>query len=113
MSAVRRLRFYIVFTLLATLAATAQETKKEPAVTDQKKGVEDPKASMTAGAPVDPKSYKLGPEDVIFIKVWREPDLSGPVMVRPDGKITLPLVGELQAGGETPESLAKVVTESL
>ncbi|MBL8230709.1 MAG: polysaccharide biosynthesis/export family protein [Bryobacterales bacterium] len=70
-------------------------------------------AAAGPGAPVDPKTYKIGAEDIIGIKVWREPDLSGPVMVRPDGKISLPLVGEIQAGGETPESLAKLITEGL
>lgn len=64
-------------------------------------------------APVDPRSYKLGPEDIIHIRVWREPELSGPIMVRPDGKITMPLIGELHAAGETPESLGKLVAEAL
>ena len=46
-----------------------------------------------------------------MIRVWREPDLSGPVGVRPDGKISLPLIGELQAAGVTPEKLAEKITE--
>lgn len=69
--------------------------------------------SSGPGAPIDPKTYKIGSEDILMIKVWREPDLSGPVMVRPDGKISLPLVGELQAGGNTPEELSAQVTEAL
>jgi polysaccharide biosynthesis/export protein len=66
-----------------------------------------------AGAPVDPKTYLIGSEDVLQIKVWREADLSGPVGVRPDGKISLPLIGDLQASGLTPEKLAAVITEGL
>jgi polysaccharide export outer membrane protein len=58
------------------------------------------------GAPVDPKTYVIGPEDVLFISVFREQDLSGAVAVRPDGKITRPLIGDMQAGGLTPERLA-------
>jgi polysaccharide export outer membrane protein len=45
--------------------------------------------------------------------VWREPELSTAVQVRPDGKITLPLVGELQASGETPEGLKSKVVAAL
>ena len=64
-------------------------------------------------APVDPKSYLLGSEDVIFIRVWREPDLSESASIRPDGKITMPLVGEVQASGLTPVQLAAQITEKL
>jgi polysaccharide biosynthesis/export protein len=65
------------------------------------------------GAPVDPKTYKLGPEDVVWVSVWREPDLSRIVVIRPDGKITMPLVGEVQAADQTPEQLSKNITEAL
>lgn len=64
-------------------------------------------------APVDPNTYKIGPEDQLAIRVWREPEVSGSVIVRPDGKISLPLIGEVQAGGKTPEELRKVITEKL
>jgi polysaccharide biosynthesis/export protein len=72
-------------------------------------------AAGTAGvtAPVDPKTYVIGPEDILAIRVWREPELSQGVQVRPDGKITLPLVGELQAGGLTPSQLQAKVVEAL
>jgi len=66
-----------------------------------------------APAPVDPNTYQIGPEDVLLIRVWREPELSGTVVVRPDGKITLPLVGEVTAGGRTPAALRKEITERL
>ena len=63
------------------------------------------------GAPIDPKNYVIGAEDILMIRVWREPELSGPVGVRPDGKISLPLLGDLQAGGLTPEKLAQSITQ--
>lgn len=63
------------------------------------------------GAPVDPKTYIIGAEDILMIKVWREPELSGPVGVRPDGMISLPLLGDVEAGGTTPEKLAERITE--
>src|ERR1700676_4690365 len=66
-----------------------------------------------SAAAVDPNKYLIGPEDILYIRVWREPDFTGPVVVRPDGKITLPLVGELQGGGLTPLQLQKTVTDAL
>ena len=65
------------------------------------------------GLPIDPKSYVIGPEDIILIKVWREPDFTGPKGVRPDGKITLPLIGDLQAGGLTPDRLTAQLKQAL
>lgn len=56
-------------------------------------------------AAVDPNKYLIGAEDVLFLKVWREPDFTFSVSVRPDGKITVPLIGEVQASGETPAGL--------
>ncbi|MBL8214384.1 MAG: polysaccharide biosynthesis/export family protein [Bryobacterales bacterium] len=98
-------------------ASWSQEQKKNDGgrtVTEPKKGMEDPKASApTTAAPVDPKSYKLGPEDVVFVRVWREPELTGPILVRPDGKISMPLIGELEAAGVTPEELGKTITDAL
>ena len=67
----------------------------------------------TAGAPVDPKAYLIGAEDVISIRVWHEPENSGMFVVRPDGKVSVPLVGEIQAAGLTPEKLSANIAESL
>jgi len=64
-------------------------------------------------APVDPKTYKIGAEDVLSVRVWRENDLSGQVVVRPDGKITIPLAGEIEAAGMTPELLSAKISDSL
>ena len=65
------------------------------------------------GAAVDPNKYLIGPEDILFIKVWRESDFTMPVAVRPDGKITMPLVGEVQASGVTPMQLTQALAEQL
>jgi polysaccharide export outer membrane protein len=64
-------------------------------------------------APVDPKAYVIGAEDVISIRVWHEPENSGQFIVRPDGKVSVPLVGEIQAAGLTPEKLSLNIAESL
>src|SRR6202140_222172 len=50
-------------------------------------------------------SFVIGANDVLAINVWKEPDVSRSVPVRSDGKISLPLVGELQASGQTPRQL--------
>jgi polysaccharide export outer membrane protein len=68
---------------------------------------------LSAGAPVDSGSYKIGPADVLNIQVWKEPEFSGAVAVHQDGKITLPLIGDLQAGGKTPNEVQAIVADSL
>lgn len=69
--------------------------------------------AMPTAAPVDPKTYVIGPEDILAVRVWREPELSSAVQVRPDGKITLPLIGEMEAAGQTPEGLKNKIVEAL
>ena len=55
----------------------------------------------------------IGAQDVLDISVWKEPDVSRVVPVRPDGKISLPLLNDVQAAGLTPAQLATQITESL
>lgn len=57
--------------------------------------------------------YKVLPGDILSISVWKEPELQGPVMVRPDGGITFPLVGEVDARGKTVSDLQKLITDRL
>ena len=54
----------------------------------------------------------IGPDDALTIVVWRHPDVSGDVLVRPDGKISLPLVGDVQAAGLTPDRLRQTLVEA-
>lgn len=68
----------------------------------------DEKTSLPA-----PTDYVIGEEDVLTIVVWKERELSGQVVVRPDGKITLPLVNEIKVVGMTPAQLQAVLTEKL
>jgi polysaccharide export outer membrane protein len=63
-------------------------------------------------ATADP-NYIIGAQDVLDISVWKEPDVSRMVPVRPDGKISLPLLNDVQAAGLTPVQLAAQLTESL
>jgi polysaccharide biosynthesis/export protein len=57
--------------------------------------------------------YVIGPEDGLHIAVWKEADLTATLPVRPDGKISLPLLNDVQAAGLTPQQLAASVTEKL
>jgi len=63
-------------------------------------------------AVVDP-SYVIGPQDMLEISVWKEPELSRTVPVRPDGRISIPLLRDVQAAGLTPSQLAAHITQGL
>src|SRR5437899_1009541 len=58
-------------------------------------------------------AYEIGPEDVLEISVWKNTELSRTVPVRPDGKVSLPLVNDIQASGLTPIDLRNQVTTKL
>src|SRR5262245_7119032 len=62
------------------------------------------RSSATAGV-TPPAGYLIGPEDVLVVSYWREKDMAAEVTVRPDGKISLPLVNEVHAAGLTPGEL--------
>jgi polysaccharide export outer membrane protein len=57
--------------------------------------------------------YVIGPEDVLDVTVWKEPDVSRVIPVRPDGRISLPLINDIQAAGLSPEQLAATIAEKL
>jgi polysaccharide export outer membrane protein len=128
----RSLELWILTVVLASVVlgfgvpgmALAQSSDKSPkelgpasapttqeAVESVKEPVQLPKSQIAA--PVDPKTYEIGVEDILFVHVWKENDLTRGVQVRPDGKITLPLIGDLQAAGRTPEQLTEDIVEAL
>lgn len=73
----------------------------------------DSKAAVNASnVPTDPE-YKIGPMDVLRIDVWKEPDISRLAPVRPDGKISLPLLNDIQAAGLTATELSKQIASGL
>lgn len=73
----------------------------------------DAQAAAAAVATPDQSTYLLGPEDAIEISVWKEPDLTKQLVVRPDGKITYPLIGEVQASGRTVKQLQEDILKRL
>ncbi len=105
--------------VLVIALATAQVPAQQPPPTPEKPP-EAPKTlpnSLTpenaTGAMVDPKTYVIGPEDVLYINVFHEQEMSGAVGVRPDGKITRPLIGDMQAAGLTPERFSAQLKQAL
>jgi polysaccharide export outer membrane protein len=71
-----------------------------------------PPSAAPAGV-TPPADYTIGADDVLEVIVWREKDLSAEVKVRPDGKVSLPLVNDIQAGGLTPEAFRTAVTTAV
>lgn len=70
-------------------------------------------ADLMAKAATDDPNYLIGAEDELIISVWKEPEISRSVPVRPDGKISLALLNDVQATGRTPMQLGSDITEKL
>jgi polysaccharide export outer membrane protein len=87
-------------------AACAQQPAAEKA------GDSSAKPGAAGNVTVD-DAYVIGPGDVLAINVWKEPEISRAVPVRSDGKVSLPLIGELQASGQTPRQLQAMLKEKL
>jgi len=104
--------------VLISSMALAQDAPAQPAASPASdKAASDKtapdKSTTAASAGVAGPEYVIGPEDVLHLAVWREADLSATLPVRPDGKISLPLLDDVQASGLTPKQLAESVTEKL
>src|SRR5882724_11427603 len=103
--------------LLLTLSPSgvfAQQTSTKLQTTDKAGWVGNGNGNKGTDsvAPTDP-NYVIGPQDTLDIAVWKEPDLTRTVPVRPDGKISLPLLDDVQAGGLTPSQLGVEITQRL
>src|SRR5215470_9910114 len=92
-----------IFILGAVLLAQSSPAKEEA------------KDTSTAKAPMPQASasYVIGPEDTLYVNVWKEPDLTATLPVRADGMISLPLLNDVQAAGLTPMQLAVSLTDKL
>jgi polysaccharide biosynthesis/export protein len=95
------------------LQKPSDDPKAEPAKEKQTAAATAGPTVVTKPAPkVDP-DYIIGVEDGLVVNVWREPEMSRAVTVRPDGKITLPLLGEFDADGLTPRKLEEAILKKL
>lgn len=103
--------------LASTALPPASPAAAAPAPPSASAVLATPPPDANAGGPVpaDPSSnsYQIGPGDELNIFVWRNPDLSTKVPVRPDGKISIPLVEDVSAIGKTPSALARELEEKL
>lgn len=74
---------------------------------------QQPAGNANTSYQVNPSEYVIGVDDVLAINVWKETEISRVVQVRPDGKISLPLVGEIQAAGQQPLQLQQQIADKL
>lgn len=110
MKAARKHVIALLLLVLFALPAIGQTKGKNQQHENENK---DRSARTThVAATVDPK-YVIGPQDVLDINVWKEPTISRTVPVRPDGKISLPLLNDIQAAGLTPDELGREITKDL
>jgi polysaccharide biosynthesis/export protein len=119
----RRMNFVVTLGLTLMVApalrgqdpdASAQKVKKDASLVVTT--ADSSSSSATSPAKTPPRidaGYKIGPQDVLRIDVWKEPDLTRQVSVRPDGKISLPLLDDVQAAGLTPLELRNFLREGL
>jgi polysaccharide export outer membrane protein len=98
------LRLTAVLLLTPVLFASSEQKKEKGAA------AAEAKASTTESSNA---AYVIGPEDVLKVDVWKEPEMSGNVPVRPDGKISMSLLGDVQAAGLTPTQLTTQITDLL
>ena len=111
------------FLLAVTLVATPVSGMAQTGATSAPAAISEPQATTPAAAkpaeqskyagPLDPSRYVIGPDDSLQVTVWKEPTLSGTVPVRPDGMISLVLVGDLPAAGLTPMALGTDISQRL
>ena len=97
----------LLSTLVILLMATGQQLcrAQKPA---------DISSSTDTKLPVvEPSTYKIGVGDVLHVTVWEEPQLTETAVVRPDGKISMPLITEVNVAGLTPEAAQQVLTDRL
>ncbi len=111
-------RFWLGWVMAATMTAGvfAQDSKAQDSKPEDAKPKAEISSCANGCAPVAATTspdYVIGSEDTLHVSVWKEPDLTATLPVRPDGKISLPLLNDVQAAGLTPMQLADQLTAKL
>lgn len=119
LSRVLKATFFCLALNSTAFAAEPADMGQQPAATVVTPATEDKKAeaaptseAVKAEAVVDP-GYQIGPEDVLAISVWKEEGLKVEALVRPDGGISFPLIGDIEAAGKTAVQLQNEITKKL
>lgn len=112
----RRQASFFGFVVLLLIVALPEPISAQSNPKDGQASGSSSATSKPAPAPgarnVD-ENFVIGADDILAINVWKEPDISRSLPVRSDGKITLPLIGDVQAGGQTPHQLEKEIASRL
>ncbi len=104
---------WIMF-LSLMMVLTGCETTGNPATSAAKaKGNNAFISDAAAAAYKNADDYRIGVDDVVKVSVWKNPDLSVEVPVRPDGNISVPLIGDVAVGGKTPKEVSQIITDKL
>jgi polysaccharide biosynthesis/export protein len=102
----------ILMMLWMSAAAVFAQQKDAAQASNKPVDTKTAPAAVSSVIPNDP-NYVIGPSDMLNIDIWKQPDISRTVPVRPDGKISLPLVNDVQASGLTPLQLQASLTDKL
>src|SRR5258708_530765 len=108
----------LMFLSIPAIAISAQDGSNKSRAANKLVAAKDASANSDAAHAVvkpatDDPNYSIGAEDELNVNVWKEPDISRTVPVRPDGKISLPLLNDVQAAGLTPMQLGSEIKEKL
>ena len=99
--------------LVAVQFCMAQDAKTIAESSSQPAAVATPPAATRTTPPHVDKNYVIGPFDVLTVNVWKEQALSGNLLVRPDGMISMSLIGDIKASDQTPLQLANQIEAKL
>ena len=109
----RNLASLLMGTWLLLSLGTAPKADGQAASEGSKQKPGTQAAQTATEATANDAEYKIGPQDVLRIDVWKEPEISRTAPVRPDGRISLPLINDVQAAGLTATQLAAVIADGL
>jgi polysaccharide biosynthesis/export protein len=104
---------HISFSLFVICCVCSSAMSQVKPVNPQSQGILPVAGPVVPSSSKTPEDFVLGPEDVLLVSVWHEPDLSTKTVVRPDGKIGVPLLGDIQASDLTTEKLRDIIAEKL
>jgi polysaccharide export outer membrane protein len=103
----------VVLVLPASAQNAAPPASGDPAVAAVAQSNTNGAAIVPSNGTIDPNEYRIGPEDVLQISIWKNEAMSRTVPVRPDGKITLPLLNDVDAAGLTPMEFRDLLIKKL